>query len=110
MLNRDTDYQRNNFLISKERITRQVIAGCWLSVFLAGVYLRKWDFLKPNTLDSSLFFEADFTVRNCFPRKKSPKCNIGSALLFVIYDKGERLVVKRQGTELHKTHQGIHLG
>ena len=56
MLNRDTDYQRNNFLISKERITRQVIAGCWLSVFLAGVYLRKWDFLKPNTLDSSLFF------------------------------------------------------
>ena len=46
MLNRDTDYQRNNFLISKERITRQVIAGCWLSVFLAGVYLRKWDFPK----------------------------------------------------------------
>ena len=113
---------RNSFFISKKKEQHKTKLAVGLVIFgFAGILLRyknfesqtepKYNFLKPKTLDPSLFFfEADFTIRNCFPRKKSPKCNIGSALLFVIYDKGERLVVKQLGTELHKTHQGIHLG
>ena len=71
----------------KEKRTTQDKVGCLLGRFLAGVLLRKWNFLKLITYDSSLFFWSE----NCFPRKEKPKCNIASALLSLIYDKGNRL-------------------
>ena len=71
MLNCDTDYQRNNFLISKERITRQVIAGCWLSVFFGGSILEKMGFSQADHLRPKSF---SFEARNCF--KKKTKCKV----------------------------------
>ena len=92
---------KKQFLHFKTRQHKTKLAVSWVVFGFCGVLLRyknfesqtepKYNVPKLNTLNPSLFFKQTSRSENCFPRKEKPKCNIASAPLSLIYDRGNRL-------------------